>query len=421
MKITEIKGVSTKTSYSTIAMVLIIVGVTAVAFFSSVENDARATVIFSDGFEGGDTSAWSFVLNVDVTSSSAHSGEYSAFCNTSDVFHVTAEGLYGSAGWGNHVFARGYFRLGSMAGYDWTLRDLLYMTDWSGNDEAMVCDMAIDHWTGNDYVWAMSYLNGAGMSFVAQTSPFVLDTTAWYCIELESYIASSGGYFNLYVNGVIVLSEIGVNNVGRGVINHVGFGQLESGDSYHVDTWWDDCVIADSYIGSAPVFGHDVSIANVLPLKTVVGRGYAANIMVNAADLGEYSETFNVTVSANSTSFASQNVTLSSGGSATLAFSWDVKGFAYGSYALRAYASPVPGETDLTNNNFTDGAVTVTIPGDVNGDFTVDIYDALMLAGAFNAGPGGHSWNSNVDINGDSVVDIYDAIILADHFGQHLP
>jgi hypothetical protein len=70
----------------------------------------------------------------------------------------------------------------------------------------------------------------------------------------------------------------------------------------------------------------------------------------------------------------------------------------------------------MANNNFTGGVVKVTIPGDINGNFTVDIFDAIILAGAFNSKPGDHNWNPNADINGDGIVDIFDAIILAGHF-----
>jgi hypothetical protein len=229
---------------------LIIVSGITLSSFPKEENSALGTVIFSDGFESGDTSAWSWVMNVDVTPSFAHSGEYSAFCNTSDVYHVTTVGLSGSVGWGNHVSARGYFRLGSMLGVDRTYRILLYVSNWNGSD-VMICDAGIYHLTGNYYAWAISYLNGPSLHFV-QTSYFTLNLTSWYCIELESFIASSGGYFDLYVNDVTVLSAAGVNNAGRGVINHVGFGQDVTGQSYHVNTWWDDCVIADSYIGLEP-------------------------------------------------------------------------------------------------------------------------------------------------------------------------
>jgi hypothetical protein len=78
-------------------------------------------------------------------------------------------------------------------------------------------------------------------------------------------------------------------------------------------------------------------------------------------------------------------------------------------------------ETNTANNVFTGGRVQVTIPGDLNGDFTVDIYDAILLANAFNSAPYKPSWNPNADLNGDETVDIYDAIILAAHFGKSDP
>jgi parallel beta-helix repeat protein len=61
----------------------------------------------------------------------------------------------------------------------------------------------------------------------------------------------------------------------------------------------------------------------------------------------------------------------------------------------------------------------VRLPGDLNGDGAVDIYDAILLAGAYNSTPGKANWNPNADINGDNIVDIYDAILLANHYGQH--
>jgi hypothetical protein len=59
--------------------------------------------------------------------------------------------------------------------------------------------------------------------------------------------------------------------------------------------------------------------------------------------------------------------------------------------------------------------------GDLNSDGTVDIYDAILLANAYNSRPENPNWNANADINGDNIVDIYDAIILANHYNQHFP
>jgi len=56
--------------------------------------------------------------------------------------------------------------------------------------------------------------------------------------------------------------------------------------------------------------------------------------------------------------------------------------------------------------------------GDINRDFTVDIYDAIMLALAYNSKPASQNWNTNADINGDNTIDIYDAILLANNYGK---
>jgi hypothetical protein len=99
---------------------------------------------------------------------------------------------------------------------------------------------------------------------------------------------------------------------------------------------------------------------------------------------------------------------------------WGTLGFAYGNYTLEAFVEPVSNETN-TGNNIVLTWIVITIPGDLNGDFMVDIYDAIILANAYNSKPGGQYWNPNADINGDNIVDIYDAIILANHYNQRYP
>lgn len=61
------------------------------------------------------------------------------------------------------------------------------------------------------------------------------------------------------------------------------------------------------------------------------------------------------------------------------------------------------------------------LTGDINGDSTVDIFDAISLASAFNSEPGDANWNPDADIDyawGSGIVDIYDAIWLGAHYGQ---
>jgi outer membrane protein assembly factor BamB len=176
---------------------------------------------------------------------------------------------------------------------------------------------------------------------------------------------------------------------------------------------------------------HDVAVANVESLdvpwdnsglqKTVVGQGYSLTVKVTASDPGSFTENFNVTVYANTTYVASQNVTLSSGSSTTLAFTWNTSGFAYGNYNLDAYAWPVPGENNTANNSCMGGNVIVTVPGDVNGDGRVDLKDIVLVAQAYGSMPGDPNWNPNADITGSGTVDLPDLVILAVHYAQVYP
>lgn len=66
-------------------------------------------------------------------------------------------------------------------------------------------------------------------------------------------------------------------------------------------------------------------------------------------------------------------------------------------------------------------SVTVTIPGDIDGDFKVNLVDLVILALAYGSRPGEPKWNPNADIDGDNVVGLSDLVILALHYGQHYP
>jgi outer membrane protein assembly factor BamB len=114
-----------------------------------------------------------------------------------------------------------------------------------------------------------------------------------------------------------------------------------------------DVVYVGAHNGVVYAFGslvHDVAVTDVNSSQTLVRQGDDLNVAVTTADLGDYEETLNVTVYANSATVASQNVTLSSGDQATIIFAWNTTGFAYGDYIITAYVWPVPGETDTSDN-----------------------------------------------------------------------
>lgn len=80
----------------------------------------------------------------------------------------------------------------------------------------------------------------------------------------------------------------------------------------------------------------------------------------------------------------------------------------------------VDGDGNPLAFNTTDGSFTnmKIIPGDVNGDGIIDIYDAIAAAQAFGSNPASPNWNPAADLNGDGQVDIFDIIIIGMNFGQ---
>lgn len=211
-------------------------------------------------------------------------------------------------------------------------------------------------------------------------------------------------------------------------INWTALSGSEQGVAVNVDTNRDGLFeynfSSDSELSRieyvAATNGHDLGITGTTLSKSVAGVGLTLPIDVTVMNYGTYSETFNVTIYANTTLVATQVVVLANGSSSTVVCTWNTTGFAEGNYTITAYAEPVQNETYAADNVATGGNIIVTIPGDINGDFIVNIYDAILVAGHFNQTPLNPLWNANVDINSDSIINIFDAIILAAHFNDHV-
>jgi hypothetical protein len=174
----------------------------------------------------------------------------------------------------------------------------------------------------------------------------------------------------------------------------------------------------------------DVGVLSLSASPTAFYDGQSTNITCTVTNEGETSESFVLNIYYNSTLLTTVNVTsLAPSTNATITVTWNTTAIKPDYYQLSAQIPPLPYETHISDNNITDGIVMVKIPGDINGDGTVDIYDALLAAAAFGshgpnydyAGePASPNWNPAADLNGDNIIDIYDIIILAAHFGQSI-
>jgi len=162
----------------------------------------------------------------------------------------------------------------------------------------------------------------------------------------------------------------------------------------------------------------NIAITDVSSQKTIVGQGFTVEIYVGIVNQGISPETFNVTSYANETAIQTRSTTLSGVSSTTLTFTWNTTTYAKSNYTLSAYAWPVPNETEVVDNTLIGGMVLVTLAGDVDGDYDVDIFDVVAMSGAYGSNENEPVYVSNYDINSDGQIDILDIVIAAGNYGK---
>jgi hypothetical protein len=175
---------------------------------------------------------------------------------------------------------------------------------------------------------------------------------------------------------------------------------------------------------------HDVAVTNITPLRTWTYEGLTLPINVTTANLGNFTETFNVTLYADNNTLGTFPVSLTPNTSNTTTFGWNTASAQlYHNYTISAFASYVPNEFNTTNNFLVDGIVSVRLVGDVTGSGTVDGRDISMIAQSFGAYgpsflyPGSPAstkpkWDPDLDVNGDNVIDGKDLVDTARNFGK---
>jgi hypothetical protein len=125
---------------------------------------------------------------------------------------------------------------------------------------------------------------------------------------------------------------------------------------------------------------HEVAAISLLAPSGNVGQT-DLTVNVTLANLGGNVETFNVTVYANTTSIASETLTLSSGNITTISLPCTTAGLQIGSYLLTAYVNPLVNESYTADNTIIGSTITVIEgpqqPSQPGADYTL-----LMIAGA---------------------------------------
>ena len=186
----------------------------------------------------------------------------------------------------------------------------------------------------------------------------------------------------------------------------------------------------DNYDATATIYKtgtlwHDVAVISVTNNSTYVNPedtvdpGDDVDVTVVVKNLGDYTETFDVTAynmtGYYATIIGTQTVSgLASKASTTLHFTWDTTGIDGDWATIKAVASTVSAETAFPFDNIrVDGNVYVRITGDATGDRTVDVFDVLKVKYHRSGpppGPGGY--NLDADINKDGVIDVFDILLV---------
>lgn len=164
---------------------------------------------------------------------------------------------------------------------------------------------------------------------------------------------------------------------------------------------------------------HDIAPTNITLLKTIVGQGKTMGINVTVENQGDFTETFGIILYGNASTISIiSDLVLTSNNSATIMLKWNSTGFAYGHYNISAYTPPVLNENETFDNSYVKGLALVTIPGDVDGDIDVDIYDMVAMAGKYASNSEDPDFVPNYDIDNDNDVDIFDIVIAASNYGK---
>lgn len=72
----------------------------------------------------------------------------------------------------------------------------------------------------------------------------------------------------------------------------------------------------------------------------------------------------------------------------------------------------------MTDNVLVDGWIFLTIPGDMDVDRDVDIFDVVSTAYAYGTREGDSQYVPDYDIDGDGTIDLLDMVTMAGNYGQ---
>ncbi|MEM2995788.1 MAG: hypothetical protein QXI91_07265, partial [Candidatus Bathyarchaeia archaeon] len=196
------------------------------------------TVLFADGFESGDFSAWTGTVgSPTIVSSPTHHGAYAAR------FGSTVMYCYKTFTETNplHVRVYVYFTALPPSTYDYDYYFSLHNSQ--GN---IIAAVGIRQGAAGQYQFVLRYEFPSTTYLFWSSTPQV---NTWYCFELK-FVKGTSGEYRLYIDGVERITASNVDTSGAGTVNTLRVGAVQTAIGEYM--YADCCVIADTYIGLEP-------------------------------------------------------------------------------------------------------------------------------------------------------------------------
>jgi hypothetical protein len=253
-----------------------------------------AGVIFSDGFESGDFSAWTATggdgtHSETIVTSPVHHGSYAAKLYVSGDSWSYARKSFTQQ---TPVYFRVYLQSSATPNSGWRL-ELLYLyysayygygtwVRWFNDAGTLKWELAVKD-------------DGADWHYATSTSP-TINTNQWYCVELKVDSATAGnGEARLYVDGTEIASLTGLTMTITGKPDTAEIHAY----NYPVTTsvYFDCVVVASTYIGTEAVLIETI-VAKDFPMDYLPSPVKAMQLIskVSGATIQQVSQDYPLTL-----------------------------------------------------------------------------------------------------------------------------
>ncbi|UCG37399.1 MAG: hypothetical protein JSV64_03765 [Candidatus Bathyarchaeota archaeon] len=176
-------------------------------------------------------------------------------------------------------------------------------------------------------------------------------------------------------------------------------------------------VLEDGEVTLEIVPFRDIAVVSLIPLKTLVFKGFCFKLNATAENLGNFPEIFNITLYENGTPINQTQLSCDNGAATTITFSWLThNAIEYESYLLNVTVN-ISNENVTGNNSLALDNVEIVHPGDLDGDMDVDIFDVVTLASSYGSEVGDPEYDPNSDVDCNDRIDIFDVVMIVPFYG----